>query len=205
MKKLQLRQIVLLLLIFMVGVVSAAFKPWESEPTGHHIAITDPNHKCLPWETYWVSPLAPEESIVPGDLVLMKPELTGVPALASVEKPIAKFVLAGPGATVEWTPEGMKVDGRKYDEFLHPVLLTAGGTKVLTDQEYILVGVTDTSFDSRYFGPVPRQAIVSRVHPILALGWEKSYMDDFDVRTANAIDFILSRRDPVDRGRPGSG
>lgn len=204
MRRLQTRQIFLLLLIFTVGAVSAAFKPWESEPTGHHIAISDPNHRCLPWETYWVSPLPENEAIEPGDLVLMNPGLTGIPVLQTVEKPIAKFVLAGPGAAVEWTEQGVWVDGQLYDELPHPALLSKEGKDTLSSGEYLLVGVTDTSFDSRYFGPIPREAIVSRVHPILAPGWEKSFRSDFDNRTVNAIDFILSRRDLADRGGANS-
>lgn len=191
-------QITLLIMIAMIAGISLAFRPWAANPSANYIAISDPEHRCLPWMTFWVSALPEDVALKPGDLVLMEPSLTDIAALKAVERPIAKFVLATPGAVVQWSSDGMVVDGKLYDELPHPALLQKKETRVLTDDEYVLVGVTDTSFDSRYFGPVPRESLVGAVFPILNPRWRQTYPNTEDARTADAIDFILNRRDAAD-------
>lgn len=45
------------------------------------------------------------------------------------------------------------------------------GCRRLRAHELFVLGRHPSSFDSRYFGPVPRQAVLSAVRPILAFWW----------------------------------
>ena len=89
--------------------------------------------------------------------------------------PIGKVVLAMVGDAVEVTTEGLLVNGRPVQN-TKPLPVDAVGRSLrrFPDGTYI-VGRDDVwlyspysarSFDSRYFGPVPRSCILSRVLPM---------------------------------------
>lgn len=88
---------------------------------------------------------------------------------------IFKKVLAAKTDTVQMTDSGMLINGRhvpfsaplQHDAAKRP-LSSGRWKKVLSDNEFIIM--TDNnpaSFDSRYFGPIPRENIISVITPVL--------------------------------------
>jgi conjugative transfer signal peptidase TraF len=88
---------------------------------------------------------------------------------------LTKAILATEGDTVDVGPAGMSVSGRvlpntaqrRADSAGRPLPAMAHGKHVVGRGEVWIGSTFDPrSFDSRYFGPLPRSAIVSRRHPL---------------------------------------
>ena len=89
--------------------------------------------------------------------------------------PVAKQLVALAGDAVEITPDSMSVNGliraraplRDRDSLGRPLHHVAPGTYLVAAGEVWLLGFApETSWDSRYFGPVPESAIVASIHPL---------------------------------------
>lgn len=85
---------------------------------------------------------------------------------------MAKFLAAGPGDTVEVTPDfRILVNGRQFARGL-PHLKALDdeavkryvGRRVLQADEFWMLGTMPMSFDSRYWGPINGSQIVGRAH-----------------------------------------
>lgn len=83
---------------------------------------------------------------------------------------MAKYVVAGPGDTVQVTPEdSIRVNGREVAKGLpHIYALPMAqkkrfyGQRVLKENEYWMLGTHEMSFDSRYWGSVTTEQFVGR-------------------------------------------
>jgi conjugative transfer signal peptidase TraF len=92
--------------------------------------------------------------------------------------PIGKRVVAIPGDTVDVTLRGMVVNGKmmpnsrplKADRDGRPLPRVHEGRYILAQRWVWLVSTySERSFDSRYFGPVSVERVLTRVTPLLAL------------------------------------
>lgn len=96
------------------------------------------------------------EDIHRGSLVLLKEPL--------------KEIAAGPGDTVQWAADGVRVNGRLLkdsavptDSPYPPFPYT---TLKLAEQQYLTMGRHPLSFDGRYSGPTPQSLIASTLQPV---------------------------------------
>jgi conjugative transfer signal peptidase TraF len=90
-----------------------------------------------------------------------------------------KKVLAAKTDTVTMTDAGMTINGQavpysaplKHDPTMRPLPVWRVANRQLEDHELILMtNVNPKSFDSRYFGPVGAEQVVSVVKPVLTWG-----------------------------------
>lgn len=89
--------------------------------------------------------------------------------------PLLKRLVGVPGDQVAITNQGITINGHKienskikykiFEQMIHP-----GDIYTLKSNEYwVMSSYNADSFDSRYFGPVKRQQIKSRVYPLLTI------------------------------------
>lgn len=93
-------------------------------------------------------------------------------------EPLGKYILAMPGDTLVARPEGLILNGKAIlassihyrdrigRELMH---LPFGLHVVGPDSLFLFSGHHPRSFDSRYFGPVPRGRILSTMRPLWTL------------------------------------
>lgn len=90
-------------------------------------------------------------------------------------QPLGKFILAVPGDTVTISPEGIVVDGEVVpnsavywrDTMGRELLHFPFGTHVIgPDSLFMFSGHHPRSFDSRYFGPVASNHVISSALPL---------------------------------------
>ena len=93
-------------------------------------------------------------------------------------EPLGKYILAMPGDTLMARPEGIALNGKVIPasaihwrdrlgrELMH---LPFGQLVVGPDSFFLFSGHHPRSFDSRYFGPVPRGRILSAMRPLWTL------------------------------------
>ena len=91
---------------------------------------------------------------------------------------LGKYILAVPGDTLVARPEGLTLNGeailgsaiyyrdRLGRELMH---IPFGQHIVGSDSLFLFSGLHPRSFDSRYFGPVPRSSIISAARPLWTL------------------------------------
>ena len=97
-------------------------------------------------------------------------------------RPLIKQVIAMPGDNVQLADEYIAINNKLYfyktfHQDSHGRHLTSfpRGT-YFSKNEYWLIGANDPhSWDSRYWGPVPRQQIISRLTPLL--NWKYSHSE----------------------------
>jgi conjugative transfer signal peptidase TraF len=88
--------------------------------------------------------------------------------------PVGKLVMALPGDTVSVAPTGLSVNGSPvrhssaldHDSEGRPLPRTPAGRWIVQSRTLWLVGTSSRSFDSRYFGPVPQDDVLSRIRLI---------------------------------------
>ena len=90
-------------------------------------------------------------------------------------EPLGKYILAGPGDRLSIRPEGLQVNGvsipnsavHHVDRMGRELPHYAFGEHVIgPDSLFMFSGHHPRSYDSRYFGPVPRSSIISTVRPL---------------------------------------
>ena len=90
--------------------------------------------------------------------------------------PLLKPVVAVPGDLVAFSDRGIGVNGRllentaplSADSFGRALPVWPFGTyRVAPDEVWVASSYTPRSFDSRYFGPIPRTAIRERIRPLI--------------------------------------
>jgi len=121
--------------------------------------------------------IAPGVAPRPGDLVAVRPspelarfmaERQYVESGALLIKPVA----AGAGATVCRYGNAVTIDGapvaiaREHDRLGRPLPRWSGCLRLGVEQLFLVAPATPGSFDSRYFGPIDRAAIVGRALPV---------------------------------------
>ena len=87
--------------------------------------------------------------------------------------PIGKLVMALPGDTVMVGPAGLAVNGATvqwsrpldHDRAGRPLPHLSIGRSLVDARSIWLIGSSSYSFDSRYFGPIPRSNVLARVRP----------------------------------------
>jgi len=112
----------------------------------------------------------------PGDLVLARlprsaAELAHERGYLQIGTPVVKRVAAVEGQVACSSASGIRIEGRNvatalaHDSRGRP-LSTWRGCRELADEVFLLGDRSHASFDSRYFGPVARSAIIGRVEPL---------------------------------------
>lgn len=93
--------------------------------------------------------------------------------------PVGKVIAAVGGDTVTATDGGLLVNGHsvpnsrplRQDRQGRPVQRVSNGVYVVSPGEVWLTSShSSASFDSRYFGPVPTSAVISRIEPLWVFG-----------------------------------
>ncbi|MBU2770115.1 S26 family signal peptidase [Acidithiobacillus caldus] len=138
-----------------------------------------------------VRPITASTHLRPGDIVTLCPSLpvgyhyawlrAGPPvsnACPSGIAPFIKTIVAGPGAVINETNQGVTIDGR-YLSHSRPLIWTTShppvrlpqwrGTTTLKPGQYWTYGAGDPaySFDSRYWGPLYRTDVRGLAQPVL--------------------------------------
>lgn len=140
--------------------------------------------KSIPVGLYWTS----GDPVEKGAYVLFCPPLAGVFTEAKLRGYIGagfcpgdygymmKRVLAAKDDAVSVADDGVRVNGellpfsapRKFDAGGRPMPRFQSDRYTLGNAEVLLMSdVSDTSFDSRYFGPVNRSQIQTVIHPVI--------------------------------------
>jgi conjugative transfer signal peptidase TraF len=128
-----------------------------------------------------------KDSIVRGSLVLVclpsalsafarSREYIGAGSCADGNEPIGKVVAAASGDTVDVTANGLFVNGDQFSN-TRPLgsdsrgrglpHMASGRYIAQTGQIWLVSSYSVRSFDSRYFGPVPVDRIVSSMRPVI--------------------------------------
>lgn len=90
-------------------------------------------------------------------------------------EPLGKYVLAGPGDRVVVAPEGLSVNGRPVaesalyyrDRMGRELPHLAFGEHVIgPDSLFMFSNHHPRSYDSRYFGPMPKSSVISAAKPL---------------------------------------
>lgn len=121
--------------------------------------------------------VAPADGLNPGELVALRPppglaafmaERRYVGAGALLVKPIA----AAEGARVCRVDMRITIDGRHTaialpgDSRGQPLPRWSGCRRLGRDELFLIAPAIPGSFDSRYFGPVPRSSVIGRAFPL---------------------------------------
>lgn len=137
----------------------------------YSIGIDPQLERCIPTHRVFLVERKPAESIErDGIYLFLSKDLS--PFYKSGTK-MLKHVRGMPGDVVNInTDDQIVVNGKLIDTGLY----VAGtikvakekfqGTQTLKQDEYWFMGTSPRSFDSRYWGPVKRNAIISRAYPI---------------------------------------
>jgi len=116
---------------------------------------------------------------LPNAVAALAREREYIPAgsCADGNAPVGKNVVAIPGDTVDVTPAGLAINGRRLPNTL-PLRRDQNGRElphirigryIVPEHAIWLVSTySPRSFDSRYFGAVPIEAIVARVRPVIS-------------------------------------
>jgi signal peptidase I len=177
--------------ILLFAGLSLALQPWSLQ-TSSYIAKADPANQCLPWTWYFVSGGRPD-TISVGDMVVFTPLGLDIPGL-DADASIVKFVVGVPGDRYELSEDGFYINGFHYSDLAYPQLLIEERNGEIPPGELLVAGVTQSSFDSRYFGTVPESAIVGTAVPALARKFVSNYHGRHDEDVERLLDWIICRR-----------
>jgi conjugal transfer pilin signal peptidase TrbI len=138
--------------------------------TRFRIAIDDQVDKCLP--PYTVFLVDRHDSALERDGLYAFPAGERMAPFFPMQMQVIKRVVGLPGETVSVTEQTTRVDGRTVGEGLD--LAGTLGTPAATFVREVVVpadalwimGATRDSFDSRYWGPLPRHEIIGRAYAV---------------------------------------
>ncbi|EGV20605.1 signal peptidase I [Thiocapsa marina] len=138
--------------------------------TRFRIAIDDQVDKCLP--PYTVFLVDRHDSAIARDGLYAFPAGERMAPFFPMQMQVIKRVVGLPGETVSVTEQTTRVDGRTVGEGLD--LAGTLGTPAATFVREVVVpadalwimGATRDSFDSRYWGPLPRHQIIGRAYAV---------------------------------------
>ncbi len=108
-----------------------------------------------------------------GDYVVARMPKTGMGVGGREGDRIIKIVMAGPGDEIRIEGTELWINGKHTDRLWLAKSLpgkTVGDfdtRHVLGPREFFVMGTTKESFDSRYWGPLNREAIIGTAHPVL--------------------------------------
>jgi conjugative transfer signal peptidase TraF len=149
----------------LAGIVNLRFNASPSLPVGLYIVSADPDARLVEF-----CPAEPYAS-----LATSRGYRTGgtCPDGAS---PFMKQIVAKPGDTVDFSPDGIAVNGRLIvntqprdrDSAGRPLeVWPFGSYRVAPGTLWVASAYHPRSFDSRYFGPIPTASIRNHVRPLL--------------------------------------
>ncbi|MFB1486882.1 MULTISPECIES: signal peptidase I [unclassified Thiocapsa] len=138
--------------------------------TRYRIAIDDQVDKCLPPYTLFL--VDRHDDAIERDGLYAFPAGERMAPYFPMQMQVIKRVVGLPGETVSVTEQTTRVDGRTVGEGLD--LAGTLGTPAATFVREVMVpadavwimGATRDSFDSRYWGPLPRQQIIGRAYAV---------------------------------------
>ncbi len=123
--------------------------------------------RCLPWSVFALRVGQPTD-IQRGDLLQFKPRQVGYgfDGLLWV-----KMVGAIPGDRIDVKYDELWINGKFHDRlWLVKTLGKAPGffnrSFILGVDEYLMLGTTKNSYDSRYWGPIKKEAILAAATPL---------------------------------------
>jgi conjugative transfer signal peptidase TraF len=147
----------------------------------HNAGIRVNRSASLPGILYRVTPLNENEPVCRGDIVLIDLSKISNPVISrgvergyvNTREPMLKRIGATPGDSVTLENNLLRVNGgvtrvdiASSDSYGGP-LFAWPTPLVLSSDQYWLVSDPERGFDSRYFGPVRREAFTHRAEPIL--------------------------------------
>ncbi|RKT45622.1 signal peptidase I [Thiocapsa rosea] len=138
--------------------------------TRYRIAIDDQVDKCLP--PYTVFLVDRHDDAIARDGLYAFPAGERMAPFFPMQMQVVKRVVGLPGDTVSVTAQTTRVEGRTVGEGLDlagtlgaPAAQFVRVVVVPADAVWIM-GATRDSFDSRYWGPLPRQQIIGRAYAL---------------------------------------
>ncbi|MDR1510046.1 MAG: S26 family signal peptidase [Synergistaceae bacterium] len=163
----------LALLLFLCVTASALF-------LFHHAGFRVNRSASLPGILYAVSPLGENERIYRGDIVLIDLSKISNPVISrgvergyvNMREPMLKRIGAAPGDSVTLENDLLRVNGVVSRAVTAPFDSRGGPLApwptplILRPGQYWLVSDPERGFDSRYFGPVGREAFTHRAKPL---------------------------------------
>lgn len=127
---------------------------------------------CMPFLIYvWHKNRG--EAPVRGDYVVARMPKTGLGVGGREGDRIVKLVMAGPGDEVRIAGTELWINGKHTDRLWLAKSLPGKKVgdfdthRVLGPREFFVMGTTKESFDSRYWGPINREAIIGTAIPVL--------------------------------------
>lgn len=124
---------------------------------------------CLPYRTFVIDRL--DHRVEPGNLVSFR--TFGMSAEIRPDAIFTKLVAGGPGDRVRIDEAGVFVNEAMIGPVFGDVAQRLGrsvesfyGEYVLEPGEFFLVGTEDSSFDSRFYGPVPKSQFVGQTYGV---------------------------------------
>ena len=151
----------------------------------HSLGYRVNRSSSLPSFVYRITPIGADEPIRRGDAVLIDLSRFPNPVIAegvrrgyvNLREPMLKKVGAVPGDAVTLSGNSLSVSGETARQTVasrdsYGGELSAWPTPVtLRPGEYWLVSDPERGFDSRYFGPVRREAVTHRARPVTRPAW----------------------------------
>lgn len=165
-----------------------------SERSPVWIGMDSTSYRCLPWRWYLLRNRSPE-SIERGDMVQVLAQ--GLEPVAADGKRMVKIVAAVPGDTYRSTPEGVWINGAWFDEVRVPEAVRDSAEKTVPEGHVLVMGVTEYSFDGRYFGTLPQERVIGTASPLFAASWDKGIDEKYDEQTSYRFGLLLD-------GSPGT-
>jgi conjugative transfer signal peptidase TraF len=148
----------------------------------HSLGYRVNRSNSLPGRVYRITALGEDEALKTGDIVLIDLSKTSNPVIErgmergyvsrAWNQPMLKRIGAVPGDTVTLKDDFLSVNGEATEKITVAQRDSFGGglspwpTPVtLQPDQYWLVSDPERGFDSRYFGPIHRNAFTHKAHP----------------------------------------
>lgn len=135
-----------------------------------HFGLDEQVHKCIPGYSVYLIDRA-DKALEKGKTYAF--EARGLEPFFPEGRHLVKFLRAEAGDTVEITPDGRVLvngefvtGGLRYAERLGRAPADFTGKGQLKPGEYWFLGISEFSFDSRYWGAVKEDQIIGRAYPL---------------------------------------